>query len=143
MPELNLSTGYTFQHLNATTDIIVPVAGVRLAGISQYFVRDSYFFFDVHAQPVKRVSVFASYRINDDRGQGNRVATRTQDLITSYPMRFQSPEVRLAFKVTNNIDWNVGYQYYDYKERLIGPQNYNAHLPYTSLRLYFGNAADR
>ncbi|MEP7148022.1 MAG: hypothetical protein ABI857_04000 [Acidobacteriota bacterium] len=141
MPELILSSGYTFQHLNARADIIVPIAGVRLAGISQYFVRDSYFFFDVHAKPIKRVSVFSSYRISDDRGQGGRVSTRPQDIITSYPMRFQSPEVRLAIRLTNNIDWNLGYQYYDYKERLTGPQNYNAHLPYTSLRFYFGKAA--
>ncbi len=140
-PEITLSGGYTFQHLNAVTDIIVPVAGARLAGISQYFVRDSSFFFDIHARPVKRVSVFASYRINDDRGQGGRVSTRAQDIITSYPMRFQSPEVRLAIKLTSNIDWNLGYQYYDYKERLGNPQNYNAHLPYTSLRIYFGKAA--
>jgi len=143
LPQYTLSAGYTFQHLNAQTDIIVPVAGVRLAGISQYFVRDSHFFFDVHAQPIKRVSLFASYRISDDRGQGARVSTRAQDLITSYPMRFQSPEIRLAFKLTRNIDWNVGYQYYDYKERFTNPQNYNAHLPYTSLRFYFGKAADR
>jgi hypothetical protein len=142
-PEINLSTGYTFQHLNAMTDIIVPVAGARLAGISEYFVRDSYFFFDVQAKPVKWVSIFASYRISDDRGQGDRVSTRPQDIITSYPMRFNSPEVKLAFRITRNVDWNVGYQYYDYKERFVNAQNYNAHLPYTSLRFYFGNAADR
>ena len=38
-------------------------------------------------------------------------------------------------------DWNFGYQYYNYNEStLVGPrpQNYHAHLPYTSLRLYFG-----
>jgi hypothetical protein len=58
-------------------------------------------------------------------------------------MRFQSPEIKLAIKVTRNVDWNVGYQYYDYKESIVGFQNYNAHLPYTSLRFYFGRAGDR
>ena len=140
---LALSGGYTLQRLTARTDIIVPVGGVRLQGVSEFFIRDSYFFFDVHAQPIRRVSLFASYRINDDRGQGDRVSTRPQDIITSYPIRFQSPEIRLAFRLTNNIDWNVGYQYYDYRERFLNPQNYNAHLPYTSLRFYFGRAADR
>jgi hypothetical protein len=87
--------------------------------------------------------VFASYRINDDRGQGDRLSTRAQDLITSYPMRFQSPEIKLALRLTDNIDWNLGYQYFDYKERFINPQNYNAHLPFTSLRFYFGRSTDR
>lgn len=39
------------------------------------------------------------------------------------------------------LDWNVGYQYYNYNESpIVGPrpQNYHAHLPYTSLRFYFG-----
>lgn len=142
-PDLIFSAGYTFQRTTARTDIIVPVAGVRLHGISEFFVRDSYFFFDVHARPIRRVSLFASYRINDDRGQGDRVSTRPQDIITSYPIRYQSPEIKLAIKLTNKIDWNLGYQYYDYKERLAAPQNYNAHLPYTSVRFYFGRAADR
>jgi len=143
MAKLSFSTGYTYQHLNADTDIIVPVAGARLPGISQYFVRESYYYFDVHATPIRRVSLFASYRISDDKGQGSRVSTRPQDIITSYPMTFQSPEIKLAIRLTNNIDWNIGYQYYDYKERFANAQNYSAHLPYTSLRIYFGKAADR
>jgi hypothetical protein len=56
-------------------------------------------------------------------------------------MSFQSPEARLAFKLHPRLDWNIGYQYYNYNESvLVGPrpQNYHAHLPYTSLRLYFG-----
>ena len=141
--EFSLSSGYTYQHLNARTNIIVPVAGMRLPGISEYYIRDSYFHFDVHARPIRRMSLFASYRINDDDGQGDRVSLLPQNIISSYPMKFQSPEIKLAIKLTNNIDWNVGYQYYDYKERLVGSQNYNAHLPYTSLRFYFGRAADR
>jgi hypothetical protein len=62
-------------------------------------------------------------------------------LIASYPMSFQSPEARLAIKLHQRLDWNVGYQYYNYNESTIvgpRPQNYHAHLPYTSLRLYFG-----
>ena len=144
MSALSLSSGYTYQHLNAESDIIVPIASsVRAPGISQYFVRESFFYFDVHATPIRRISLYASYRISDDHGQGSRVSTRPQDIITSYPMTFQSPEIKLAIRLTNNIDWNIGYQYYDYKERLVNAQNYSAHLPYTSVRIYFGRAADR
>jgi hypothetical protein len=153
-----LSGGYTYNHVNSNADIIVPVNSQYLRGMSQYFVRDSYFFFDVTAQPIKRLSVFASYRIDDDKGQGDRVMTRIQDIITSYPIRYHTPEIRLAVRLTKNIDWNVGYQYYDYRERVypfapgvastatgfptivpvVPAQNYNAHLPYTSLRIHWG-----
>jgi len=164
--ELTLSGGYTYNRLTSKATIIVPV-GIPiftttrfLEGISEYYSKDNYFYFDVTARPVKRVTLYAAYRISDDRGQGDRRATRPQDFITSYPMKFQSPEVRLAIRLTKNIDWNLGYQYYDYSEtpinypfasivttgttvipQIFPAQNYTAHLPYTSLRIYFGRSA--
>jgi hypothetical protein len=45
------------------------------------------------------------------------------------------------------VDWVVGYQYFDYKDRFAlsqfspefgNNQFYQAHLPYTSLKIYFG-----
>lgn len=143
----SFSGGYTYQHLTSRADVLVPISGAYRLGLSEYFLRDNYFFFDVTARPIKRVSVFASYRINDDNGQGDRIAARPEDIISSYPIRYQSPEVRLAIRLNKYVDWNVGYQYYDYKERQTQPlwigweQNYNAHLPYTSLRFYFGRSA--
>lgn len=156
--DLSFSTGYTYHHQTGTADIIVPVGTPIfpttrfLLGVSEYFVRDSFFHFDVSARPIKRVSLFASYRINDDRGQGDRVISRPQDIITSYPMRNQMPEVKLAIRLTKNVDWNLGYQYYSYRETphfspFANPlvrfpaQNYTAHMPYTSLRIFFGRSA--
>lgn len=141
--DFSLSSGYTYQDLTSRTDIIVPVNNQRLQGISQFFMRDNYFFFDVFAKPIKRVSLYASYRISKDTGQGDRISTLPQNLITSYPFQLQSPEIRLAIRLTKNIDWNLGYQYYDYKERFGINQNYSSHLPYTSLRIYFGGGDRR
>ena len=67
-------------------------------------------------------------------------------LITSYPMNFTSPEARLAIKLNRRLDWNLGYQYFAYNESKFlftfpgspRAQNYHAHLPYMSLRLYIG-----
>jgi hypothetical protein len=157
---LSFSAGYTYQYQTAITDIIVPVGtpiftSTRfLAGISEYYVRNNFFFFDVTARPIDRVSIFASYRIDDDEGQGNRVVTRPQDIISSYPMTNHAPEIKVAIRVTDFMDWNVGYQYYSYKELplvipfrtpqvIVPAQNYNAHMPYTSLRFYFGRSSDR
>jgi hypothetical protein len=165
--ELTLSGGYTYNYLTGHADIIVPV-GVPLlptttwlVGVSEYFVRDNYFFFDINARPTKRVSFYGSYRFDKDTGQGSRAVTRAQDFITSYPMRSHSPEFRVAIKLADWVDWNVGYQYYSYHEtpffnpfasinltgtvvpQIIRAQNYNAHMPYTSLRFYFGRSKDR
>ncbi|CAN5547324.1 hypothetical protein BH10ACI2_BH10ACI2_12170 [soil metagenome] len=59
-------------------------------------------------------------------------------------MTFTTPEFRVAFRITRNVDWNFGYQYYKYEDVNTPSQNYRASLPYTSLRINFGNgAADR
>jgi hypothetical protein len=52
----------------------------------------------------------------------------------------------LAIRLNRHLDWNLGYQYYAYNESNIinnfpaspRAQNYHAHLPYMSLRFYFG-----
>lgn len=137
----SLSTGYTYQQLTSETDIVINT-GTLVRGFSQFFMRDHYAFFDVSAQPFKRVLFFASYRHNEDRGQGDRTAA-LPILLTSYPFKLFTAESRIAFRFTRNIEWNVGYQYIGYNERIqplsVGaPQDYHANLPYTSLRIYFG-----
>ena len=115
------------------------------------------------------MTLFASYRLNQDNGQGNSrsdpvggpaitggvippagtaavAANQGGTLITSYPMNFNSPEARLAIVINRHLDWNLGYQYYSYNENNFlntfpgspRAQNYHAHLPYMSLRVYIG-----
>jgi hypothetical protein len=141
---LALSGGYT--HLRLTTDAeILYFAGLpgnRFAtGRSQYYLRDHFFYFNALAQLHRRVTAYATYRVNDDGGQGGRVSNDVGGLfIRSLPFTFQTPEARLSFKLGRRVDWNVGYQYYAYKEKppFNTGQDYRAHLPYMSLRIYFG-----
>ena len=146
--EFSISSGYTYRHVTSYTPIVLPISGAvgppagYAYGSSQFFVRDRYFFFDITARPVPRVSLYASYRIDRDKGQGSRVTLPTTlanpNIIGSYPIRYTTPEFRVAFKITRHVDWNVGYQYYDYHDIQTPFENYKAHLPYTSLRWYFG-----
>jgi hypothetical protein len=87
--------------------------------------------------------------LNDDNGQGDRIANPTGTpgtLITSYPMSFNNADARLAIMINRHLDWNLGYTYYSYNESDFlrtfpgspRAQNYHAHLPYMSLRLYIG-----
>ncbi|HJP93901.1 MAG TPA: hypothetical protein VJ875_18225 [Pyrinomonadaceae bacterium] len=141
----SISTGYNYHWINSNAKLDYFFNNVQHPlGNSLYFVRNNFFFIESVARVAPRVTLFTAYRINKDNGQGNRVADPTGTpgtLIASYPMSFQSPEARLAIKLHQRLDWNVGYQYYNYNESVIvgpRPQNYHAHLPYTSLRLYFG-----
>ena len=141
----SISTGYNYHWINSNAKLDYFFNNVQHAlGNSLYFVRNNFFFVESVARVTPRVTLFTAYRINKDNGQGNRVADPTGNpgtLIASYPMSFQSPEVRLAIKLHQRLDWNVGYQYYNYNESVIvgpRPQNYHAHQPYTSLRFYFG-----
>jgi hypothetical protein len=143
--KLSFSTGYNYNWINSDAVVDYFFNSVRHPlGHSLYFMRNNFFFVDTTAELFPRATLYASYRINKDNGQGDRLAEPTGTpgiLISSYPMSFQSPEARLAIKINRRLDWNLGYQYYNYNESvLVGPrpQNYHAHLPYTSLRLYIG-----
>jgi hypothetical protein len=145
-----ISTGYNYNWVNSDAVVdyfyqVPPAASVRHPlGHSLYFQRNNFFFLDMTARLFPRATLYASYRINQDNGQGNRLsdpAGTPGTLINSYPMNFQSPEFRFAIRLNRHLDWNLGYQYYNYNEsKLVGPrpQNYHAHLPYMSLRVYLG-----
>jgi hypothetical protein len=140
-----ISTGYNYHWINSRAIVDYFFNSVQHPlGNSLYFVRNNFFFVETVSRIAPRTTLFAAYRINKDNGQGNRLANPTGNpgtLVASYPMSFQSPEARLAIKLHHRLDWNIGYQYYNYNESTIvgpRPQNYHAHLPYTSLRFYFG-----
>jgi hypothetical protein len=134
----SLSGGYTHMRVTSIAGILLPISGQRRVGESQYYSRDNFFFVNVFVRPVSRVTFYAGYNINKDNGQGNRAAPSNVILIDSYPMSFQTPEARVTLKLNRLLDWNVGYTYYNYRDRFFPSQNYHAHLPYTSLRIYFG-----
>ena len=57
----------------------------------------------------------------------------------TFPLKFQSPLARLSVKITNRIRWNLGYQYYGYREDFFKGQpfttdyGYRAQTGYTSV----------
>ena len=152
-PDLSFSAAYNNNWAESDTVVryaySVPPASAAQGGVlgrSLYFSRNHYFSFDTVARPFRRVTVYAAYRINKDSGQGDRLPDLANGLlVASYPMSFQSPEARVAFRVNRKVDLNLGYSYYNYNESDLvrttysfRPQNYHAHQPYASLRFYFG-----
>jgi hypothetical protein len=155
-PRLSFSGGYNYQWVNSDAVIHYTFAAPPAAapangfytGHALYYVRNNYFHFDVTAQPLRRLTFFASYRINRDDGQGGRLSNMPGGtFISSYPMSYQSPEARISLRLQRRLDANFGYQFYNYNESKfvqigynVPPQNYHAHVPYASLRFYFGRA---
>jgi hypothetical protein len=136
-----INTGYTYQHVTSEAQVIYYLASsVKVNGISRYFVKDNFAFVTAYYEFHPRVRLYGGYRLHRDPGQEDRISSpATGLLIASYPYQFTSPEVKLSFKLHERVDWIVGYQYFDFKEKFINNQFYQAHLPYTSLRFYFGS----
>jgi hypothetical protein len=136
--QLNVTGGYTYFHVTSSTIVQFNTAGSVVNVLpAEYFMRDHFAFATVYWQAHRRVSFYGAYRIHNDQGQGNRLSTPVL-FINSYPYQLSSPEVKITIKLHTNVDWIAGYQYMDYKERFANNQFYQAHLPYTSLRIYFG-----
>jgi hypothetical protein len=147
--KFSLSTGYT--HMNMSSDVgiifFLTNRNAPLAGRSIYYMRDNYFFFNTTIQPYRWATLFLGYNVHKDTGQGDRASQPAPEIfIRSQPLRFQSPEARLALRLHNRLDFNLGYQYFDYKDKVTSTQDfryfqaYRAHLPYASLRFYLGRA---
>jgi hypothetical protein len=137
-PKASISAGYTHLRVTSKAGIVLFLAGQSRFGQSQYFMRDNFFFVNALVNVGPRVSIFASYRISNDPGQGSLTSADPSIVIGSYPMALQSPEARAIVKINRRVEWNIGYQYYNYRDTFFPVQNYHAHLPFTSLRIYFG-----
>jgi hypothetical protein len=137
--KFGLNGGYTRTNVTSDADIILFLANVQTFGQSRYFMRDNFFFATGYVRLGSRATLFGGYRIHDDAGQSDRVATPNM-LIGSFPYDLQSPEAKVVIKLHKNVDWIAGYQYFGYEENFpnTAREFYHAHLPYTSLRIYFG-----
>ena len=134
-----LSGGYTRTNVTSDADIILFLANVQTFGQSQYFMRDNFVFMTGYARLFPRATLYGGYRLHNDPGQGSRSSTASS-LIGSFPYEMQSPEAKLVLRLHKNVDWIGGYQYFGYEVPFpnTSTQFYHAHLPYTSLRIYFG-----
>ena len=145
---LSLSAGYTHTRITSRADVIFFANFQKQSGTSEYFMRDNFAYVSVSGQLHPRVSVYGGFRVHDDNAAGEREPLAVNQLISSYPYRYYSPEVRAAIRLHDRVDLNVGYQYYKFEEDDFSQpavprfnrdtQDYSAHLPYVSLRFYLG-----
>ncbi len=142
---VTVNFGYNFNWVNSDAVIdyyyqVPPAASVfHHFGHALFYQRNNYFFADVTSRLNRRMTLYTSFRMNKDNGQGNRLsdpaggtpitggyippggsspvtANLGGTMINSYPMNFVTPEARLAIMLNRHLDWNLGYQYYGYNE---------------------------
>ena len=136
--KFDLSAGYTHTHVDSDAAIIFFVANAaQQLGHSLYFMRDNFVFLNSRIQLHPRAAVFAGFRVNKDTGQGDQLPTSPTEILSSYPLKFASPEIRLSVNLLKQLDWNAGWQYFSYDEKSSLTRDYRANLGYVSLTFRF------
>ena len=107
----------------------------------------SYYVSNIHAGTltarvsVKRADLYIGYSHIQDVGDGRISPTSTIigpsltafQTAQTFPLKFESPLVRLSFRVVERLRWNLGYQYFGYHETFSLGENYIANTGYTSI----------
>jgi hypothetical protein len=98
---------------------------------------------DVRFSLGPRVDLYLGYNLTKDTGDGRGTlapqATPVNQLlydVQAYPLSYQTPLARVSWRLSEQLRFNLGYQYYGYHEEfgLLGyNQGYRAHTGYTSL----------
>jgi hypothetical protein len=86
-------------------------------------------------------NLYVGYSHIQDTGDGRISPARTiigPDLTAfqtaqTFPVRFESPLIRLSLRISERVRWNAGYQYFGYHETFAAGENYIANTGYTSI----------
>lgn len=72
-------------------------------------------------------------RLDEPGAPGARSPLAAFRAVQTFPVAYQSPLGRLSVRLRPKLRWNVGYQWYGYRDELFRVQNYRAHTGYSSL----------
>lgn len=134
--KISLDLGYQKLHLDSITGLAYFQSFVLVSGDRSYFVSN------VHATNVgvrlaliKRVDLYVGVSSTRDTGEGQAGFTTQPALLAAqtFPLNYLSPQARLSYRLREKMRWNLGYQYYDYSEKVLALQNYRAHTAYMSV----------
>ena len=84
----------------------------------------------------ERVDLYAGLSVSRDTASRAGLGKPTLGALGAvqvFPMDYDAPLARVSVKLHTKLRWNLGYQYYRYREDLLPAQNYRAHTGYTSV----------
>lgn len=138
---MSFDAAYSKTHLDT-------LGGIAFFAESQLFNNQlSYYVSNIHSVTftshfnLKRTDLYVGYSLIQDTGDGRSAVDSTiiGPTLTAFrtaqtfPLKFQSPLVRLSIRISEKVRWNVGYQYFGYRENFAAGENYIANTGYTSV----------
>jgi hypothetical protein len=134
---LYVDAGYDYHDLFSTANIRYFLAGNQeRRGNSLYYARLNSVFVNTRFGLTNRLDLLMVYYYVMDRG-APPVLLGPNDLVSAFPLRRHNPEVRLAYRFSNNVTSAIAYRHYSYNERDFAVQDYRANILTTSLRFTF------
>jgi hypothetical protein len=143
-----LDASYSRQHLDSLSFLAFFASTIG----SQLVTGSSLYVSNIHSGNLgarfglgRRADLYVGYSIVDDTGDGRATAVPTDvtnpitallDSVQTFPLIYESPLARLSVRISPKVRWNVGWQFYDYKEMfgILGYyQNFHANTGYTSV----------
>ena len=149
---ISLDAGYTKLHLDTASGIdFFSGTGSRLAatpGTSVYISNIHAVNLGARIGVMRRAELYLGYSLTRDAGDGRAAlvkpgdtgAQAVLDSVQTFPLSYQTPLARLSVKLRPKLSWNLGWQFYRYRQdfALISIlQNYRAHTGYSSLQWSF------
>jgi hypothetical protein len=132
-----LDVGYDYHDLFSTANIRYFLTGSQeRLGKSLYYGRMNSVFANTRLGLTKRLDLLMAYYYIMDRG-APAVTIGPNDFVTALPLRRHNPEVRLAYRFSNNVTGNISYRHYSYNEREFAAQDYRSNILMSSVRFTF------
>ena len=140
-PWLSLDAGYSKLHVDT-------LGGIAFFADSQFFPSQvSYYVSNLHSGTVsarlnvKRMDLFVNLGRVQDTGDGRSKNEDTSvgpdiprfQAAQTFPLRFDSPSVRVSIRIRERLRWNAGYQYFGYREDFWHGENYHASTGFSSI----------
>jgi hypothetical protein len=134
-----LDAGYQKLHLDTITGLAYFVNFQQVDGDRSFYLSN------VHAAHagagfalLSKLDLFMGFSITKDTAQSRSgfVSGAAQSVFTNaqvFPLTFLSPQLRLSYRIRENLRWNFGYQHYNYAEAFLTAQDYRAHTGFLSV----------
>lgn len=131
-----VDAGYDYNDLFATGNILYTLNSQRFSGKSLYYARINSLYVNTRFGLTNRLDLLTAYYYMMDRGAPS-VSLGATDLLNAYPLKRHNPEVRLAYRFSNNVTGNLSYRHFSYNEKQFAVQDYRSNILTTSLRFTF------
>lgn len=141
-----LDAGYSRLHLWSLGSIAYFAGSQLIQGDSSLYLSNIHSLnFGARFSIKKRADLYIGYSQVQDVGDGRSTpdgagiasVSPMFQAAQTFPMAFDSPLARLSIRMNRRVSWNIGYQYYGYREKFYPDQDYRVNTLYSSLTWSF------